>query len=86
MNTAMASLSSQDRELLQLVGGEQLDQRSAAQALGCSVGALKVRLHRARRRLSAAMADSDPGPDPSQSAAVVPMHRPCAAPEIENLR
>ena len=52
---AMAALSDRDRELLQLIGWEGLDQRAAAQVLGCSVTALKVRLHRARRRLLTAL-------------------------------
>ena len=84
----MASLPDRDRELLQLIGWEQLDQRSAAQVLGCSVGALKVRLHRARRRLHAAMADlgPDPGPDGPRPVAAVPLHFPGTAPQMEDLR
>jgi len=91
---ALASLSGRDRELLQLVGWEQLDQRAAAQVLGCSVGAFKVRLHRARRRLHAAMAEPDPdaGPGPDRGevgprpASVVPLRSPRSAQEMENLR
>ena len=89
VTAAMASLSDRDRELLQLIGWEQLDQRSAAQVLGCSVGALKVRLHRARRRLHAAMAGGDPAPDPGEGGpcpAVGSLHSTCSASEMENLR
>ena len=58
---AMATLSAPDQELLQLIGWEHLDRQAAAQVLGCSVPALKVRLHRARRRLEAALKS---GPEP----------------------
>ena len=53
--------SADDRELLLLVGWEQLDHAAAARVLGCSRTALKVRLHRARRRLAAHLeVTSDP--------------------------
>ena len=51
MLTAFAALSENDREVLSLVAWEGLDVAGAAQAMGCSTAALKVRLHRARRRL-----------------------------------
>ena len=58
---ALARLSADDRELLLLIGWEQLDHAAAARVLGCSRTALKVRLHRARRRLAAHLeATSDP--------------------------
>lgn len=86
VTAAMASLSSPDQEPLQLIGWEQLDQREAAQVLGCSMGALKVRLHRARRRLQAALADLEPEPEAPHAAAVLPqpLRRPAA--EMENPR
>lgn len=83
---ALASLPSRDRELLQLVGWEQLDQRAAAQVLGCSVGALRVRLHRARRRLHAAIADLESEPDASHTSAVLPLPLRRPASKMENLR
>jgi RNA polymerase sigma-70 factor (ECF subfamily) len=49
---ALGELSEADRELLLLVAWEELEPEQAAQALGCSRGALSVRLHRARRRLA----------------------------------
>jgi RNA polymerase sigma-70 factor (ECF subfamily) len=55
VHEAMSTLSMRDRELLVLIGWEQLDQRAAAEVLGCSVAAVKVRLHRARRRLETAL-------------------------------
>ncbi|WP_067820399.1 RNA polymerase sigma factor [Actinomadura kijaniata] len=59
LRDALAALPPRDREALLLVAWEGLDQRSAAEALGCSVTAFKVRLHRARRRF-AALLESTP--------------------------
>lgn len=56
----MAKLSPRDQEVLQLIGWEQLDQAAAARVLGCSVTAVKVRLHRARRRLAALLRTTEP--------------------------
>lgn len=47
---AFAQLSDSDRELLKLVGWEDLDRTEIAAMLGCSRTTLRVRLHRARRR------------------------------------
>jgi RNA polymerase sigma-70 factor, ECF subfamily len=49
--TAFAKLGEEDREVLRLVAWDELTPREAAQALGCSHVAFRVRLHRARRRL-----------------------------------
>lgn len=49
---ALHALSDADRELLTLLAWDGLSQEEAADALGCSRGALKVRLHRARRRFA----------------------------------
>lgn len=62
---AMAALSALDQEVLALHGWEQLDGREIAVALQCSAGAAKVRLHRARRRLAAAIADQPAAPLPA---------------------
>lgn len=53
---ALAELSDGDQEILRLVGWEQLAIAEVAVALGCSTVAAKVRLHRARKRLLAALA------------------------------
>jgi RNA polymerase sigma-70 factor (ECF subfamily) len=53
---ALRRLSASDRELLMLVAWEDLEPARAARVLGCSRGTLAVRLHRARRRLAAALA------------------------------
>jgi RNA polymerase sigma-70 factor (ECF subfamily) len=50
-STAFARLDEDDREVLRLIAWEGLEPRDAASVLGCSYGAFRVRLHRARRRL-----------------------------------
>jgi RNA polymerase sigma factor (sigma-70 family) len=52
---ALATLSDADQEILRLVGWEQLTLPEAAVVLDCTRTAAAVRLHRARRRLSAAL-------------------------------
>jgi len=52
---ALAELSERDREVLLLIAWEGLAPAQAAAALECSRATLAVRLHRARRRLAAAM-------------------------------
>jgi len=49
---AMARLGDDDQELLRLVAWEELARDEIALALGISRGAVRVRLHRARRRLA----------------------------------
>jgi RNA polymerase sigma-70 factor (ECF subfamily) len=49
---AFARLSAGEREVLRLVAWDGLDVREAAEVLGCSQGAFRVRLHRARRKLA----------------------------------
>ncbi|MEW2352856.1 sigma-70 family RNA polymerase sigma factor [Spirillospora sp. NPDC029432] len=52
---AFGGLSDGDREVLALVAWEGLDHTALAAVLGCSAGAARVRLHRARRRLARAL-------------------------------
>jgi RNA polymerase sigma-70 factor (ECF subfamily) len=54
---ALADLPEPDRELLMLIGWEELEPSEAARALGISPTAARVRLHRARRRLRARLAE-----------------------------
>ena len=49
---AFARLRDDDRELLALVAWEELDPGEIATVLGCSRNAARIRLHRARRRLT----------------------------------
>ncbi|MEV0231095.1 RNA polymerase sigma factor [Nonomuraea sp. NPDC050786] len=57
---AFKRLSDDDRELLALVAWEGLDGAEIAKVLGCSRGAARLRLHRARKRLAKELAGLDP--------------------------
>ncbi|PWJ54170.1 RNA polymerase sigma-70 factor, ECF subfamily [Quadrisphaera granulorum] len=52
---ALAQLSDADREVLALIAWEELDVPAAARVMGCSTPTAHVRLHRARKRLRAAL-------------------------------
>jgi RNA polymerase sigma-70 factor (ECF subfamily) len=54
---AFARLPARDRELLSLVAWEELDSTAIAQVLGASPNAVRIRLHRARKRFARALAD-----------------------------
>lgn len=56
---ALASLSERDREAVLLIAWEGLAPKEAAAVLGVSATTFSVRLHRARRRLSTALAQDD---------------------------
>jgi RNA polymerase sigma-70 factor, ECF subfamily len=72
LSRALRRLSEADRELLLLIAWEELEPARAARALGCSRRTLAVRLHRARRRLSAAL-DQAEHADPASTADVSPI-------------
>lgn len=55
VHAALARLAEPDREILRLVGWEELTVAEAAQVLGCTRTTAAVRLHRARRRLTDAL-------------------------------
>jgi RNA polymerase sigma factor (sigma-70 family) len=55
LRDALASLSLDDRELLMLEAWEELSSEQIGTVLGCSAGAARTRLHRARRRLHDAL-------------------------------
>jgi RNA polymerase sigma-70 factor (ECF subfamily) len=57
---AIAALSAVEREALLLTAWEGLTPERGARAAGCSSSAFRVRLHRARRRVVAALADQTP--------------------------
>lgn len=57
---ALATLPVTDQEVLRLVAWEELSHAEAALVLGISANAVGIRLHRARRRLAAAMKGSGP--------------------------
>jgi len=51
-SAAFALLGEPEREVLRLIAWDGLDIRDAARVFGCSPGAFRVRLHRARRKLA----------------------------------
>ena len=53
VRAALAALSESEQEALRLTEWEQLSVTEAAQVAGCSAGAFRVRLHRARKHLAA---------------------------------
>jgi RNA polymerase sigma-70 factor (ECF subfamily) len=55
---AFSRLGDDDRELLALVAWEELDAQAIAALLGCSANAVRIRLHRARRRLASELAST----------------------------
>jgi RNA polymerase sigma-70 factor (ECF subfamily) len=55
LRDALGSLRPNDREVLMLVAWEGLTPTEAAEALGCSPVAGRIRLHRARKRLACAL-------------------------------
>ena len=57
----LSRLDEEDRELLLLVGWEELAPAEAARVVGASAVAVRSRLHRARRRLRAAMSAAEAG-------------------------
>lgn len=55
MRVALAALRDEDREVLRLVAWDGVDASQLPLALGCSPGAARVRLHRARKRFADAV-------------------------------
>ncbi|MFG3440200.1 RNA polymerase sigma factor [Nonomuraea sp. NPDC047897] len=68
------SLPDDDRELLSLVAWEGLDRQQIARVLGLTRNAVRVRLHRARKRFSRALAEA--GVHHTSESRFVPMERP----------
>ena len=60
LRAALGVLSPSERELLLLVAWEGLTPTEAAQALGISQGAARIRLHRARQRALHALLPAQP--------------------------
>lgn len=52
VTNAVAHLPKREREVIQLIYWDGLSQDDAATVIGCSTNALRIRLHRAKRRLS----------------------------------
>ena len=62
LRAALERLSERDCEVLMLAAWERLDRSGLAAVLGCSKSTATVRLFRARRRLSAALAEAEAPP------------------------
>jgi RNA polymerase sigma-70 factor (ECF subfamily) len=62
MESALAQLPDELREVLLLQVGEGLSGAQIAEALGIQHGAVRVRLHRARERLRALLEAADTAP------------------------
>ncbi len=58
--TALKALNDEEREAILLVAWDGLTGAEAARAMGCSHGALRVRVHRARQKMAAALGDPAP--------------------------
>ncbi|HTJ38035.1 MAG TPA: sigma-70 family RNA polymerase sigma factor [Dactylosporangium sp.] len=58
LGAAFATLNEADREVLRLVAWEGLSAEDLAVTLDCSVNAARIRLHRARKRLADALAQT----------------------------
>ncbi len=58
-SAAFALLDEPEREVLRLIAWDGLDTRDAARVFGCSPGAFRVRLHRARRKLAKQLEAAD---------------------------
>lgn len=66
VRAAFLDLSARDREALALIAWDGLSPAQAAAVCGCSATAFTTRLHRARRRMAAALAATDaPAPVPA---------------------
>ncbi len=63
VRAALTRLRPSDQEILRLLAWDGLSHAEAAQVLGCSTALFAVRLHRARRRLRAALDAQEPAPD-----------------------
>lgn len=61
---ALAELTDDDAEILRLAYWEDLPSRDIALVLGCTPGAVRVRLHRARGRLTEVLAAQSTTPIP----------------------
>jgi RNA polymerase sigma-70 factor (ECF subfamily) len=70
---AFRTLPDDDRELLSLVAWEGLDREEIATVLGLTRNAVRVRLHRARKRLSRALAEAEVSITPT--ARLIPVER-----------
>ncbi|HVF74055.1 MAG TPA: sigma-70 family RNA polymerase sigma factor [Acidimicrobiales bacterium] len=67
VRAALETLGDDDQELLRLVAWDDLTPTQIAAVLGCSPGAARVRIHRARTRLAAALGEVTEPPEATES-------------------
>lgn len=79
LRRALARLGEDDAEILRLWAWEQLEPAEIASVLGISAAASRVRLHRARRRLEAALTAQAHLPAPSHGHGGAPLAIPAPA-------
>jgi RNA polymerase sigma factor (sigma-70 family) len=72
VRAALETLHQEDQELLRLVAWDQLTPSQIAVVLGCTPGAARVRIHRARTRLAAALGEVTELLAPTQSSPSTP--------------
>jgi RNA polymerase sigma-70 factor, ECF subfamily len=80
--SALDRLTDAQQEALLLVAWDGLTQREAAAALGCSRGALALRVHRARARLRATLSENAPLGEPDTVADPTVAHPTVAHPTV----
>lgn len=78
---ALGRLKEADRELLLLAAWEELDAAEIGEVVGCSGGAARVRLHRARQRLRRELDREEP--KPTAASAHLTARRAAARPDME---
>ena len=71
LRAALADLPPSERDALLLVYSEGLSHRDAAESLGASPGAIKVRVHRGRRRLRAVLSNEFGAPERPSPGVIV---------------
>jgi RNA polymerase sigma-70 factor (ECF subfamily) len=69
LRLAIESLTDQERRVIELADVDGLRYREIARVLGCPIGTVMSRLHRARRHLSQAALHPSPSPAPTAAAA-----------------
>jgi RNA polymerase sigma factor (sigma-70 family) len=67
-SAAFALLAEPEREVLRLIAWDGLNTRDAARVFGCSPGAFRVRLHRARRKLAKQLEAGEHPPQENRAA------------------
>ena len=85
LRRAWDHLRQADRDLLGLAAWEGLDNEQIARVLGCSRAVVKLRLHRARRRLAALLAAEEAPLKPADQPGHVTTRRAPACPGTEEL-